>query len=95
MVELGAYVSTIGPKSRTRHEAPPELVDRASVFAIDHPDQVGALDEPFFSNRSPVSLAAVLDRSAEARRTDDDITAVLLRGFPAGDPALLRAIADQ
>jgi alanine dehydrogenase len=93
-VDPGTHVSTIGPKSRTRHEAPPELVENAAVFAIDHPGQVGAVGEPFFSKREPVPLAAVLDGSETGRRTNDDITVFCSAGLPAGDLALLRALAD-
>jgi len=93
-VEPGAHVTTIGPKSRTRHEAPYELVDRAAVFAVDHPGQVGALVEPFFSTREPVPLASVLDGSEASRRTDEDITVFCSAGLPAGDLALLRAAAE-
>lgn len=92
-VEPGVHVSTIGPKSRTRHEAPPELVDRAAVFAVDDPGQIAALGEPFFSTTEPVPLGALLEGSAPGRRSLDDITLFCSAGLPAGDLALLRAAA--
>jgi ornithine cyclodeaminase/alanine dehydrogenase-like protein (mu-crystallin family) len=54
---------------------------------------VRALDEPFFSTRQPVPLAAVLDGSETGRRTFDDITVFCSAGLPAGDLALLQAVA--
>jgi ornithine cyclodeaminase len=92
-VGSGTHVSTIGRKSRTSHETPPELIDRAAVFVVDHPSQVRALDEQFFSTMEPVPLAAVLDGSEPGRRTFDDITVFCSAGLPAGDLALLRALA--
>lgn len=91
-VEPGAHVSTIGPKSRSRHEAPPELADRAAAFAVDHLGQIGALGEPFFSTREPAMLASLLQNETAWRRRDD-ITLFCSAGFPAGDLALLRAVA--
>lgn len=91
-VEPGAHVSTIGPKSIDRHETPPDLVERAAVFTVDHQAQVGALGERFFSTRQPVPLAAVLDGTETTRSMRDDLTMFCSVGLPAADLALLRAV---
>ena len=90
----GAHVTTIGPKSKRRHETPPELADAAEVFVVDQPEQVDALGEPFFSTRIPVSLASILDGSQRGRRGEEELTLFCSAGSPASDLVLLRLLAS-
>ena len=90
----GAHVTTVGPKSAHRHETPTALVDTAEVFAVDNPEQITALGARFFSARSPVPLAAILDRSEPGRRTDQEVTLFCSAGSPAADLTLLRLLAE-
>ena len=65
-IEDGTHVTTIGPKTATAHEAPPELADRATVIASDSRGQAQAYGELFFTERPLIHLGAILADEAPA-----------------------------
>lgn len=66
-IGAGAHVSTIGPKTLSAHETPPEIIESAAVFVSDARVKAGAYDESFFTPRELTHLGAVL--CAEAPRS--------------------------
>jgi ornithine cyclodeaminase len=64
----GTHVTTLGPKSVTRHEVPAALAGRADVILTDSPAQLVAYPEPFCSvglAGTEVAIAAALSGSSE------------------------------
>lgn len=86
----GAHVTTVGPKAITGHETPADLAARAAVLASDSPAQASAYDEPFFTDRAPVHLGAILSGDLPGRTREDDMTLYTSTGL-AGSELVLAA----
>lgn len=69
-IEPGTHVNTVGPKLRSAHETPIDLVDAAAVLVSDSPTQAAAYAEPFFTTRELVSVGAILTGSRPGRRSE-------------------------
>ncbi|GAB3546705.1 ornithine cyclodeaminase [Actinopolyspora lacussalsi] len=70
----GAHVTTVGPKGRTRHEMPPELLERAAVVSCDSPPQAAALPDFLADPARLVSLGDVLIGTHPGRENSDQLT---------------------
>jgi ornithine cyclodeaminase/alanine dehydrogenase-like protein (mu-crystallin family) len=92
-VPPGTHVTTVGPKSAGGHEAPLELVARASVVTCDSPEQAAAYPAPFFMPPADlVSLAAVLCGDAHGRRSVHDITLHCSVGLAGSEVAIAQRL---
>ncbi|WP_062270126.1 ornithine cyclodeaminase family protein [Endozoicomonas arenosclerae] len=47
-IKEGAYVSSIGPKFKGRHELPADISERASLITSDAPEQLSSYALPYF-----------------------------------------------
>ncbi len=92
-IERGAHVNTVGPKTRSAHETPPELVDAARIAVSDSPAQAAAYGEPFFTDRELRHLGAVLAGDEPGRRSEDDITVYCSTGLAGSEVAMALALA--
>ena len=94
----GTHVTTLGPKSISRHEVPAALAERADVILTDSPAQLAAYPEPhLFAGEPVVSLGAVLAGAAAGRTGPGQITvfcSVGLAGTEVALAAALHAIKD-
>ncbi|MFH8632638.1 ornithine cyclodeaminase family protein [Streptomyces lydicus] len=74
-VAPGTHLSTLGPKTTTHYEIPPELAERAAVIATDSPAQAGSYGTDHLLGPTPLTaLGAVLAGTAPGRAGRDDIT---------------------
>ena len=93
-IEPGAHVNTVGPKTRSAHETPPELVDAAGVAVSDSPAQAAAYAEPFVTDRELQHLGAVLAGAEAGRRSEDDITLYCSTGLAGSELAMALALTQ-
>jgi len=85
----GTHLTTVGPKFRSGHETPVELVAAAAIVTCDSPQQAAAYPEPFFTGSAPlVSLSDVLLGAIPGRQHRCDITVHCSVGL-AGSEVLL------
>ncbi|MGJ7907917.1 ornithine cyclodeaminase family protein [Actinopolyspora sp. H202] len=70
----GAHVTTVGPKGLTRHEMPPELLERAAIVTCDSPRQAAALPEFLVDPTRLVSLGDVLIGTHPGRESSEQLT---------------------
>jgi len=85
----GTHLTTVGPKFRSGHETPAELVAAAAIVTCDSPQQAAAYPEPFFTGSAPlVSLSDVLLGAILGRQHRCDITVHCSVGL-AGSEVLL------
>lgn len=85
----GTHLTTVGPKFRSGHETPAELVAAAAIVTCDSPQQAAAYPEPFFTGSAPlVSLSDVLLGAIPGRQHRCDITVHCSVGL-AGSEVLL------
>ncbi len=83
----GTHVTTLGPKTVSRHEVPAELVRRAQVILTDSRPQAASYSEPhLFAADQMVDLGAVPAGAAPGRTTPDQITVLCWRGGNSGSP---------
>jgi ornithine cyclodeaminase len=94
-IEPGTHVNTIGSKTRSAHETPPELVEAADVAVTDSPAQVAAYSEPFFTNRELVHLGAILAGAEEGRRAEEEITVYCSTGLAGSEVAMALAVVGR
>lgn len=88
-VAAGTHLTTVGPKFRSGHETPAELVAAAAIVTCDSPQQAAAYPEPFFTGSAPlVSLSDVLLGAIPGRQHRRDITMHCSVGL-AGSEVLL------
>jgi alanine dehydrogenase len=92
-VHDGAHVVSIGPKSSTAHEAPPELLERMSRVVSDAPDEIAT---PFsdLAKLPLVSLGSLL-LSPESARLAGEVSLFLYSGLGGADAAFARAVAES
>jgi ornithine cyclodeaminase/alanine dehydrogenase-like protein (mu-crystallin family) len=91
-IEDGTHVTTIGPKTATAHEVPPELADRATVIAGDSRGQAHTYGEPFFI--APPGRPSRRDprRRGAGRIGPDGITLYCTTGLAGSETALASAL---
>lgn len=89
----GTHVSTLGPKTVSRHEVPAALGARADVILTDSPAQVAGFPEPYlFPAEGMVDLAAVVAGSAAGRTDPDQITLFCSVGLAGTEVAVAAAL---
>ena len=89
----GTHVTTLGPKTRDRHELDIDVAERAALIATDSPAQTQAYGAPFFLEGSAalarmVDLADVVSGKRAARPAADAITLFCSTGL-AGTEVLV------
>ncbi|WP_329373610.1 ornithine cyclodeaminase family protein [Streptomyces sp. NBC_00669] len=91
----GTHVTTVGPKTVSRHELPASLVDRAEVVLTDSLAQAGGYAEAhLFPTDRMVELGAVLARAATGRTGPDQITVFCSVGLAGTEVALAAALCE-
>ncbi|WP_329394354.1 NAD(P)-binding domain-containing protein [Streptomyces lydicus] len=92
-VAPGTHLSTLGPKSTTHYELPPELAERAAVIATDSPAQAGSYGTDHLLGPTPLTaLGAVLAGTAPGRGGHDDITLFSSVGLAGTEVAIAAAL---
>jgi alanine dehydrogenase len=95
-ISPGTHVSTVGPKSVSRHEVPAALAERAEVILTDSAAQLAAYPEPHLFAGRPVSeLGAVLAGAAMARSSPEQITVFCSVGLAGTAVAVAAALCDR
>lgn len=90
----GTHVSTLGPKTVSRHEVPVELVERADVVLTDSRAQAAAHGEPFlFDVDGMVELGAATAGAVPARTAPEQITVFCSVGLAGTEVAVAAALA--
>src|SRR5687768_8775806 len=89
----GAHVTTLGPKTRDRHELDIDIAARAELIATDSPAQTQAYGAPFFLEGSAalarmIDLADLVSGKTVARPAADAITLFCSTGL-AGTEVLV------
>lgn len=91
----GTHVTTVGPKTVSRHEVPAALADRAAVVLTDSRGQAAGYPEPHvFATDPMVELGAVLAGAAVARTDPAQITVFCSVGLAGTEVALAAALAE-
>jgi ornithine cyclodeaminase len=91
----GTHVTTLGPKTLSRHEIPPELADRADVLFTDSPAQAASYAEPhIFPVDRMAHLGALLSGAAPGRTTADQITVFCSVGLAGTEVAVAAALHE-
>ncbi|TBO58987.1 ornithine cyclodeaminase family protein [Streptomyces kasugaensis] len=91
-IAAGTHVTTLGPKTRSRHEVPAALADRAEVILTDSRAQAAGCPEPhLFAPDRMVELGAVLSGSATARTGRGRLTVFCSVGLAGTEVAVAAA----
>lgn len=89
----GTHLTTVGPKFRSGHETPAELVAAAAIVTCDSPQQAAAYPEPFFTGSAPlVSLSDVLLGAIPGRQHRCDITVHCSVGLACSEGLLAHSL---
>ncbi len=89
----GTHVTTLGPKSASRHEIPAALAERAQVILTDSLAQVAGYPEPHLVGPERMTeLGAVLAGAATGRTGPDQITLYCSTGLAGTEVALAAAL---
>jgi ornithine cyclodeaminase/alanine dehydrogenase-like protein (mu-crystallin family) len=91
----GAHVSTVGPKTASRHELPPELASQASLVVSDSPQQAAAYGEPFFTGRPLTHLGAIVAGERPGRGGPDEITLYCSTGLAGSEVVMAGALLSE
>lgn len=92
----GTHVTTLGPKSVTRHEVPAALAERADVILTDSPAQLAAYPESHLFAREPVvDLGAVLAGAVAGRTSPEQITVFCSVGLAGTEVAVAAAMCGD
>jgi ornithine cyclodeaminase len=94
-IEPGTHVNTVGPKLRSAHETPVELVEAAAVVSSDSPTQAAAYGEAFFTERDLTNLGAILASDAVGRASDEDVTVYCSTGLAGSEVAMALALTGD
>jgi ornithine cyclodeaminase/alanine dehydrogenase-like protein (mu-crystallin family) len=95
-VSPGAHVTTVGPKSRSRHEIPIELVDAAAVVTCDSPVQAQSYQEPFFTDPTAlISLGDVLIGRSRGRQHPEEVTLHCSVGLAGSEVMLAQQLLQE
>ncbi len=89
----GTHLSTLGPKTTTRYEIPPELARRAAVVVTDSLAQCGRYGADHLLGPAPMAeLGGVLAGAAPGRTGDEDITLFSSVGLAGTEVAVAAAL---
>ncbi|MEU1286974.1 NAD(P)-binding domain-containing protein [Kitasatospora sp. NPDC005856] len=92
----GTHVTTLGPKTLSRHEVPAALAERAHVLLTDSLAQTAGYAEPHvFPVGRMVGLGAVLAGDEAARTNADDITVFCSVGLAGTEVAVAAALLEE
>ncbi len=92
-IDAGTHVTTLGPKTVSRHEVPAGLADRAAVVLTDSVAQAAGYPEPhLFPVERMVGLGAVLAGAATGRTAPDQITVFCSVGLAGTEVAVAAAL---
>jgi len=92
-ITAGTHVTTLGPKTISRHEIPAELEDRADVILTDSRAQAaGYRDAHLLAVDRMVELGAVLAGTASGRTSSDQITLFSSVGLAGTEVAVAAAL---
>lgn len=95
-ISPGTHVSTLGPKTVSRHEVPADLAERAGAILTDSSAQLAAYPEPHLFAGQPVSdLGAVLAGAATARSSREQVTVFCSVGLAGTEVAVAAALCDR
>jgi alanine dehydrogenase len=95
-ISPGTHVSTVGPKTVSRHEVPAALGERAGAILTDSAAQLAAYPEPHLFAGQPVSdLGAVIAGAATARSSPEQITVFCSVGLAGTEVAVAAALGDR
>lgn len=91
-----AHITTVGPKTKTRHELPIGVIHRAKVIASDSPQQILASDEHFLKDQTVVKRVKHLGGLIGKFNPDKDrgITLFLSSGLAGTEVAALKAAVN-
>ncbi|MFH9246751.1 ornithine cyclodeaminase family protein [Streptomyces lydicus] len=93
-VAPGTHLSTLGPKTTTHYEIPPELAEQAAVITTDSPAQAGSYGTDHLLGPTPLTaLGAVLAGTAPGRAGRDDITLFSSVGLAGTEVAVAATLA--
>ena len=89
-------MTTLGPKSASRHEVPAALAGRADVILTDSPAQLVAYPEPhLFADEPIASLGAVLAGAVAGRTSPEQITVFCSVGLAGTEVAIAAALSGS
>jgi alanine dehydrogenase len=92
----GTHVTTLGPKTVSRHEVPADLAERAWLILTDSAAQLAAYPEPHvFAGRPVTELGAVLAGAAPARTSGEQITVFCSVGLAGTEVAVAAALCER
>jgi alanine dehydrogenase len=98
-ISPGTHVSTLGPKTRSEHEVPAALAERAEraeSILTDSSAQLAAYPEPhLFADHPVTDLGAVLAGAATARCSPDQVTVFCSVGLAGTEVAVAEALCDR
>ncbi|AKH80877.1 ornithine cyclodeaminase [Streptomyces sp. CNQ-509] len=94
-VAPGTHVTTLGPKTVSRHEVPAALAERADVILTDSVAQAAAYGEPHvLPVDRMIGLGAVLVGAAAGRSSPDEITVFCSVGLAGTEVAVAAALGE-
>jgi alanine dehydrogenase len=91
-ISPGTHVTTVGPKTRSAHEIPPELAERAAIVVSDSPAQAASSDEPYFTTRDLTHLGAVASGEGKGRTSSGDVTLFCSTGLAGSEIVVSEAL---
>jgi alanine dehydrogenase len=92
----GTHLTTLGPKTPSRHEIPPELADLATSVVTDSLAQSVGYGEPHVLGAVTMAeLSAVVAGAAVGRTSSTDITVFASVGLAGTEVAILAALVDE
>jgi ornithine cyclodeaminase len=95
-ISPGTHVTTVGPKTVSRHEVPAALADRAGAIVTDSRAQAAGYPEPhLFDVDRMIDLGAVLAGDATARTSPDQITVFCSVGLAGTEVAVAAALLEK
>lgn len=94
-IRPGTHVTTLGPKTRERHEFPADLAARAALTVTDSPAQLGAYAGEHLLAGAPVTALGALLASGQGRARPEDVTLFLSVGLAGTEVALARALLES
>jgi alanine dehydrogenase len=93
-ISAGTHLTTVGPKTISRHEVPPALADRADVIITDSLAQAAGYGEPHIHPpERMIELGAVLTGTAVGRSSSSQITVFCSVGLAGTEIALAAVLA--
>lgn len=94
-VKPGAHINTIGPKTASAHEAPPELAARCRVVASDSPIQAESYGEALFTTEHLTHLGGILSGELKGRTSTSDTTLYVSTGLAGSEVVTAAALLEM